>query len=105
MSVQAPPTERAPIGRTLAVARPVGGRLTLATVLGAASAAAGIALLATSGWLISRAAEQPSIVALGVAIVGVRFFALSKGLFLVSTQYFFSTNRTMSCTRKTQRST
>ena len=43
--------------------------------------AAGIALLATSGWLISRAAEHPSIAALGLAVVGVRFFAISRGLF------------------------
>ena len=63
------------------IARPAAGRLVVATLLGAAAAAAGIALLATSGWLISRAAEHPSIAALGLAVVGVRFFAISRGLF------------------------
>ena len=53
----------------------------LACLLGAAAIGAGIGLLATSGWLISRAAEHPSVTALGVAVVGVRFFALSRGLF------------------------
>jgi thiol reductant ABC exporter CydC subunit len=51
-----------------------------ATLLGAGSVLAGIALLATSGWLISRASQRPSIVALGAAIVGVRFFALSRAV-------------------------
>jgi ATP-binding cassette subfamily C protein CydC len=71
---------RAPVGRTLRLAAPTAGRLALATLLGAGSMAAGIALLATSGWLISRASERPSVVALGVAIVGVRVFALSRGV-------------------------
>ena len=53
----------------------------MAIGLGAASVAAGIALLATSAWLISRASQQPSIADLGLAIVAVRFFALSRGLF------------------------
>ena len=72
---------RAPVGRTLRLARPRIGRLLLACLLGAAAIGAGIGLLATSGWLISRAAEHPSVTALGVAVVGVRFFALSRGLF------------------------
>jgi thiol reductant ABC exporter CydC subunit len=38
-------------------------------------------LLGTSAWLISRAAQHPSVVALGVAIIGVRVFAVSRGLF------------------------
>ena len=71
----------APLRRTLRIARPAAGRLVVATLLGAAAAAAGIALLATSGWLISRAAQHPSIAALGLAVVGVRFFAISRGLF------------------------
>ena len=45
---------------------------------GAACAAVG--LLATSAWLIARAAQQPGASALGVAIAGVQFFALSRGL-------------------------
>jgi thiol reductant ABC exporter CydC subunit len=72
---------QAPLGRVLGVARLAGGRLTLATLLGAGAAGSAIALLATSAWLISRAAQHPSVVALGVAIVGVQFFSLSRALF------------------------
>ena len=71
---------RAPLGRVLGLARPARTRIALAVVLAAATAAAGIALLATSAWLISRAAQHPSVVALGVAVIGVRFFAISRGL-------------------------
>jgi thiol reductant ABC exporter CydC subunit len=54
--------------------------LVFTVLLGAGAAGAGIALLATSAWLISRAAQRPSVVALGVAIIGVRFFAISRAL-------------------------
>jgi ATP-binding cassette subfamily C protein CydC len=37
-----------------------------------------VALLATSAWLISRAAQQPAIMYLSIAIVGVRTFALAR---------------------------
>jgi ATP-binding cassette subfamily C protein CydC len=49
-------------------------------LLGALAIAAGIGLMATSGYLICRAAEHPPILALGVAIVGVRFFGISRGV-------------------------
>ena len=70
----------APLGRVLGLARNSRARLVLTVLLASASAAAGIALLATSAWLISRAAQHPSVVALGVAVIGVRFFAISRGL-------------------------
>ena len=34
--------------------------------------------MATAGYLISRAAEQPAVLSLTVAIVGVRFFGLGS---------------------------
>jgi len=40
-----------------------------------------VGLLATSAWLIARAAEQPPILFLGFAIVGVRAFALGRAVF------------------------
>jgi thiol reductant ABC exporter CydC subunit len=49
-------------------------------LLGAAAVCAAGALLAVSGWLISRAAQRPEILTLGVAIVGVRFFGISRAL-------------------------
>jgi thiol reductant ABC exporter CydC subunit len=72
---------QASVAETIRLARPTTRRLAVAIGLGAAAAAAGIALLATSAWLISRASEQPSIADLGLAIVAVRFLALSRGLF------------------------
>ncbi len=68
------------VGRTLSIARPAAGRLAVATLLGAGAIGAAIGLLATSAWLISRASQHPSESALGLAIVGVQFFALSRGL-------------------------
>ncbi|HXW78812.1 MAG TPA: thiol reductant ABC exporter subunit CydC, partial [Acidimicrobiales bacterium] len=73
--------QQAPFWRTVQLVRPVGGRLGATTFLSAASAGSGVALLATSAWLISRAAQHPSVVVLGVAIVGVQFFSLSRALF------------------------
>jgi thiol reductant ABC exporter CydC subunit len=66
--------------RTLAIARPAAGRLALATLLGAGSLAAALGLIATSAWLISRSSQRPQESAVAVAIVGVQFFALSRGL-------------------------
>lgn len=40
-----------------------------------------VALLATSAWLISRASEQPPVMYLMVAVVGVRGFALGRAAF------------------------
>src|SRR5208282_4217167 len=56
------------------------GRLTLATLLGAGAIAAAIGLITTSAWLISRSSQHPQESAVAIAIVGVQFFALSRGL-------------------------
>ncbi len=52
--------------------------LRTATLLGALSTASGVALTATAGWLITRASEQPPVLHLMVAIVGVRLFGLAR---------------------------
>jgi ATP-binding cassette subfamily C protein CydC len=52
-----------------------------AVALGALTIGASIGLLATSAYLISAAALHPSIAELQVAIVGVRFFGISRGVF------------------------
>ncbi len=70
----------APLRRTFALARPAAGRLALSTLLGAGAVAAAIGLIATSAWLISRSSQRPQESAVAVAIVGVQFFALSRGL-------------------------
>ncbi|MET0298041.1 MAG: thiol reductant ABC exporter subunit CydC [Microbacterium sp.] len=52
-----------------------------ALAAGFASEASAIALLATSAWLIVRASEMPPVLYLSAAVVGVRFFALSRAVF------------------------
>lgn len=56
------------------------GRLLAGMSLGVAAQLCGIGLLLTSGWLISRAAEQPPVLYLMIAIVGVRAFGISRGV-------------------------
>jgi len=56
------------------------GRLLLSVVLAAGAAAAAIALLSTSGYLISRAAQRPEILSLMVAIVAVRAFGITRAV-------------------------
>lgn len=53
-------------------------RLLAGAGLGAAAMIAGVALTATSAWLIAKAATQPPILTLGVAVVGVRAFGLAR---------------------------
>jgi ATP-binding cassette, subfamily C, bacterial CydCD len=53
-------------------------RLPLAALLGSLAAGCGVALTATSGWLIVRASERPPVLTLLVAIVGVRTFGLGR---------------------------
>ena len=55
-------------------------RIALSAGLGALAVGFGVALMATAGYLISRAAEQPPILALGTTIVAVRFFGLGRPL-------------------------
>lgn len=56
-------------------------RLLWAVLAGAAAELAGLGLIAAAAWLITRAAQQPELAALSVAIVGVRAFATSRGVF------------------------
>jgi ATP-binding cassette, subfamily C, bacterial CydC len=67
--------------RLLRLALPVKNWMLLAALLGSMTVASGIGLAATSAYLISAAALHPSIAALQVAIVGVRFFGIARGIF------------------------
>jgi len=53
-------------------------RLRVAAVVGGLATASGVALTATSGWLIVQASYQPVVLTLLVAIVGVRAFGLAR---------------------------
>ena len=68
------------IRRLLGLADMPRGRVAIALGLGALAVGFGVALMATAGYLISRAAEQPPILALTTTIVLVRFFALARPL-------------------------
>jgi ATP-binding cassette subfamily C protein CydC len=57
------------------------GWVALSVLLGALTIGANVSLMGTSAWLISTAALHPSIAVLQVAIVGVRFFGISRGVF------------------------
>jgi ATP-binding cassette subfamily C protein CydCD len=64
----------------LAFLRPTARRFAFSVLLGTASTLFAITLLAVSGWLIVRASEEPAIMYLLVAIVGVRFFGIGRAV-------------------------
>ncbi len=53
----------------------------LSVLLSTLTIGSSVALIGTSSWLISTAALHPSVADLGVSVVGVRFFGISRGLF------------------------
>ena len=69
------------IRRLLVLARPSAGRLVLAVLFGALALGSGVGLMATSAWLISRAALHPPVLTLMIAIVAVRAFGIGRGVF------------------------
>ncbi len=61
--------------------------MALAALMGFFTVGSGIGLMMTSAYLIARAALHPSISELQVAIVGVRFFGISRGVFRYLERY------------------
>jgi ATP-binding cassette subfamily C protein CydC len=78
---------RSTFGRLLKLAAPFAQRMALAALLGFATIGSSIGLMTTSAYLISKAALQPSIADLQVAIVGVRFFGIARGIFRYLERY------------------
>jgi ATP-binding cassette, subfamily C, bacterial CydC len=72
---------RPPLLRLLSMARPLRGRLLGAAAAGAAATGCGVALLAVSGFLLARASQHPSILAISVAVVAVRALSVGRGVF------------------------
>ncbi len=64
----------------LRAGRPVTPRLILAVIAGAGAAGAAVGLASTSAWLISKAALQPPILTLFVAVTAVRAFGIARGV-------------------------
>lgn len=60
------------------------GWVSISVLLGVLTIGANVSLMGTSAWLISAAALHPSIAELQVAIVGVRFFGISRAVFRYS---------------------
>jgi thiol reductant ABC exporter CydC subunit len=69
---------RAELRALLALGNAPRARFALAAALGALTVLFGVGLMATAGYLISRAAERPAVLSLMVAIVAVRFFGLGR---------------------------
>ncbi len=70
----------ATVRRLMLIADVRRARLALAALLGVLTILFGVGLMGTAGYLISSAAEQPAILSLTAAIVGVRFFGLARPL-------------------------
>lgn len=64
----------------LRLAQPPVHRFVPGLIWGVLSAAAAVSLLAVSGWLIVSASIVDSLVPLSIAVVGVRFFAVSRAV-------------------------
>jgi len=83
MTAIAPAEGRSPLVRLLRLAfrsRPMRRELLLAVLAGAGACGAGVALLATSGFLLARASQHPNIVAISVAVVMVRALSVGRGV-------------------------
>ncbi|MGV9449728.1 thiol reductant ABC exporter subunit CydD [Streptomyces sp. NPDC003635] len=57
------------------------GRLALALLLAALALGSAVGLMATSGWLISRASQQPPVLYLMVAVTATRAFGIGRAVF------------------------
>lgn len=57
------------------------GRLLLALLLGSLALGSAVGLMAVSGWLISRASEQPPVLYLMVAVTATRAFGIGRAVF------------------------
>ena len=73
------PRTAPPLLRALAALRPAPGRVVLAVVTGTLALGCAVGLMATSAWLISRAAEHPPVIELSVAVVATRAFGIGRG--------------------------
>ncbi|MCQ4081765.1 thiol reductant ABC exporter subunit CydD [Streptomyces sp. RB6PN25] len=67
--------------RVRRMAGPLRPRFVLAAALGALALGSAIGLMATSGWLISRASQQPPILYLMVAVTATRAFGIGRAVF------------------------
>ncbi|MGW4162173.1 thiol reductant ABC exporter subunit CydC, partial [Streptomyces sp. NPDC004788] len=76
----AAPARRA-LRRVRDMAGQVRGRLALALLLGSLALGSAVGLMGVSGWLISRASEQPPVLYLMVAVTATRAFGIGRAVF------------------------
>nr|WP_236242009.1 thiol reductant ABC exporter subunit CydD [Streptomyces sp. CC228A] len=69
------------LARVRASAGALRGRLLLALLLGSLALGSSVGLMAVSGWLISRASEQPPVLHLMVAVTATRAFGTGRAVF------------------------
>ncbi|MET9899993.1 thiol reductant ABC exporter subunit CydD [Streptomyces sp. NPDC006446] len=69
------------LARVRAMAAPRRRPLALAVVLGSLALGSAVGLMATSGWLISRASQQPPVFYLMVAVTATRAFGIGRAVF------------------------
>ncbi|MFJ6389140.1 thiol reductant ABC exporter subunit CydD [Streptomyces sp. NPDC091972] len=72
---------RGVLARVRAMSGPRRGRLGLALLLGSLALGSAVGLMATSGWLISRASQQPPVLYLMVAVTATRAFGIGRAVF------------------------
>ncbi|MGD8849079.1 MAG: hypothetical protein PVF18_05110, partial [Anaerolineales bacterium] len=66
--------------KLLTLISPYLSRMTASVALGFLTLASGVGLMSVSAYIIARAALQPPLVELQVAIAGVRAFGIARGL-------------------------
>ncbi len=75
------PTRRLSLWPIVRLARPLRARLLAAVLAGAVATGCGVALLAVSGFILARASQHPSIIAISVAVVAVRGLSIGRAVF------------------------
>ncbi|MEU3958513.1 thiol reductant ABC exporter subunit CydD [Streptomyces buecherae] len=73
--------ERGALALVRAVGRERRGRFALALLLGSLALGSAVGLMAVSGWLISRASQQPPVLYLMVAVTATRAFGIGRAVF------------------------
>lgn len=69
------------LARVRGLAGALRGRLVMALMLGSLALGSAVGLMAVSGWLISRASEQPPVLYLMVAVTATRAFGIGRAVF------------------------
>ena len=75
------PERGSALNRLRRTARARRARFALALLLGSLALGSAVGLMATSGWLISRAAQQPPVLYLAVAVTATRAFGIGRAVF------------------------